>query len=148
MSISKTFFIVLCTTLQVVFRTFSFLLLRRLLHVGNQIGAILGLLETGYKKIYISEWWNGNTSVCISATTISEMIMVRTEHHLGSRDVLLGVLEILEQSLFFPGDALLNVCLSEGIARGLAGLAAPDAVQVRSNLVNTALYNDLIYIYV
>lgn len=44
------------------------------LNVGDQIGTILWLLQTG-------------------------------EHHLGARDVLFRVLQVLEQGLLVPGDA-------------------------------------------
>lgn len=78
------------------------------LHVGDNIVALLGLLETG-------------------------------ESHLGTGDVLLGVLEVVEEGLLSPGDVLLDVGLGVGETGSLARLAAKDAVQVRADLVGTAL---------
>jgi hypothetical protein len=79
-----------------------------LLHVGDNIVALLGLLET-------------------------------SESHLGTGNVLLGVLEVVEEGLLSPGDVLLDVGLGVGETGSLAGLAAKDAVQVRADLVGTAL---------
>lgn len=61
--------------------------------------------------------------------------------HLSSRNVLLGVLEILKEGLLVPGDALLDVSLGVGVALGLAGLAAKDTVQIGTDLVGTTSLN-------
>jgi hypothetical protein len=82
--------------------------LAALLHVGDDIVALLGLLEAG-------------------------------ESHLGTGNVLLGVLEVVEEGLLSPGDVLLDVGLGVGESGSLARFAAKDAVQVRADLVGTAL---------
>lgn len=62
-------------------------------------------------------------------------LLQATEGHLGARDVLLGVLEVLEERLVVPGDALLLVGIGVGVALDGAGLAAEEAVQGRADLV-------------
>lgn len=49
------------------------------------------------------------------------------EHHLGSRDVLLGVQEVREEVLVIPCDPRLAVGLRVGEAGNLSGLAAVQA---------------------
>ena len=58
--------------------------------------------------------------------------------HLGAGDVLLGVLEVLEEGLLVPLDALLLVRVGVGVALDGAGLAAEQAVQGRADLVGAA----------
>jgi hypothetical protein len=55
-------------------------------------------------------------------------------------NVLLGVLEVLEESLLAPGDALLLVALRVRKAGNLAGLTAKETVQVGADLVGTSLW--------
>lgn len=57
------------------------------------------------------------------------------EDHLGAGDVLLGVLQIFEECVLIPGDALglVGVCVRE--AGRLAGLATDQTVQVGAHLV-------------
>ena len=50
--------------------------------------------------------------------------------YLGTRDVLLGVLEVLEKGLLVPGDALVDVGLGVGEAVNGAGLSAKETVEV------------------
>lgn len=57
------------------------------------------------------------------------------EDHLGAGDVLLGVLQVLEQRIFVPGNSLSLVGICVGEAGSLAGLATDQTVQVGSNLV-------------
>jgi hypothetical protein len=81
-----------------------------ILEVGNEVVAVLGLLQA-------------------------------TESHLGTGDVLLGVLEVLEESVVVPLNALLLVGIGVGVAINGAGLAAPETVQSRSDLVAAVLLN-------
>jgi len=67
------------------------------------------------------------------------VLLETTESHLGSRDVLLGVLEVLEQGLVIPCDTLLLVCVGVGVALDLTGLTTEETVQVGTSLVGTAL---------
>lgn len=55
--------------------------------------------------------------------------------HLRARDVLLRVEEVFEQSTLVPGDALALVCGRVAVSFGVAGLAAPDSVEVRTLLM-------------
>lgn len=82
-------------------------LLGRVLQVGDQVSALVGLLQT-------------------------------SEHHLGAGDVLLGVLQVLEEGLLVPGDALGLVGVRVGEARSLASLATEQTAQVGSGLVLAA----------
>jgi len=66
-------------------------------------------------------------------------LLETTEGHLGARDVLLGVLEVLEQCVLVPGDALLLVGVGVRVAVDLAGLAAEEAVEHGADLVALAL---------
>jgi len=66
------------------------------------------------------------------------LLLETAEGHLGAGDVLLGVLEVGEQSVFLPGDALLLVGVGVGVAVDGAGLAAEETVQGRADLVGTA----------
>lgn len=61
------------------------------------------------------------------------------EGHLGARDVLLGVLEIVEQGLIRPDHALVLVGVRVRKPGRLTRLAAYQAVQVGTDLVDTAL---------
>ena len=60
------------------------------------------------------------------------------KHHLGARDVLLGVGEVLIQGVVAPGDALVLVGLGVREASGLTCLAANQTPEVRS--CNTKYY--------
>jgi len=61
------------------------------------------------------------------------------ESHLGARDVLLGVLEIVEQGVIRPDHALVLVGVRVRKPGHLTRLAAYQAVQVGTDLVGTAL---------
>lgn len=98
-------------------------LLGRVLEVGDQVSALVGLLQTG-------------------------------KHHLRSGDVLLGVLQVLEQGVLVPGDALGLVRVRVRESSRLASLASEQTAQVGSGLVlatslhgvalRTALHKDLL----
>jgi len=66
-------------------------------------------------------------------------LLETTEGHLGAGDVLLGVLEVLEEGVLVPGDALLLVGVGVGVALDLSGLAAEEAVEHGADLVALAL---------
>jgi hypothetical protein len=66
-------------------------------------------------------------------------LLEATEGHLGARNVLLGVLEVLEESVLVPVDGALLVGVGVGEAGNLAGLAAEETVELRANLVALAL---------
>lgn len=61
-----------------------------------------------------------------------------TKGHLGARNVLFGVLEVVKEGVLVPCDALLLVGLGVGVAGGLARLAAKNAVEVGADLVGAA----------
>ena len=63
--------------------------------------------------------------------------------HLGSGNVLLGVLEVGKQSVFLPGDALLLVGVGVGEALNGTSLAAEETVQIGTDLVGTALLDSV-----
>jgi len=65
-------------------------------------------------------------------------LLEATEGHLGARDVLLGVLEVLEKSVLVPVDGALLVGVGVGEARNLTGLTAEKTVELRANLVALA----------
>lgn len=67
-------------------------------------------------------------------------LLETTESHLGSRDVLLGVFEVGEQSVLVPGNALGLVGVGVVVALNLTSLAAEESVKVRSNLVGTTFF--------
>lgn len=58
--------------------------------------------------------------------------------HLGARDVLFWVLEIIKQSVLIPMDSLGLVGIGVGESSDLARLAAEDSVKLRSDLVSLA----------
>ena len=66
-------------------------------------------------------------------------LLEATEGHLGARNVLLGVLEVLEESVLVPVDTLLLVGVGVGEALDLTGLTAEQTVKVGPNLVGLAL---------
>ena len=66
-------------------------------------------------------------------------LLETTESHLGAGDVLLGVLEVLEEGVLVPGDALLLVGVGVGVALDLTGLATEKAVEHGADLVALAL---------
>ena len=66
-------------------------------------------------------------------------LLETTESHLGARDVLLGVLEVLEERVLVPGDALLLVGIGVRVAIDLTGLAAEEAVEHGTDLVALTL---------
>jgi len=80
------------------------------LQVGDQIAALVGLLQAG-------------------------------EDHLGAGDVLLGVLQVLEQGVLVPGDALGLVGVRVRESGRLSGLATDQSMQVGSHLVLAAGLN-------
>ena len=65
-------------------------------------------------------------------------LLEATEGHLGARNVLLGVLEVLEESVLVPVDGALLVGVGVGEAGDLARLAAEETVELRANLVALA----------
>lgn len=66
-------------------------------------------------------------------------LLETTKGHLGTRNVLLGVLEVLEEGVLVPGDALLLVGIGVGVAVDLAGLTAEKAVKHGADLVALTL---------
>lgn len=71
------------------------------------------------------------------------LLLQATESHLGSGDVLLGVLEVSEEGVIVPGDALPLVGVGVGVALDRSGLAAEETVQSRTDLVGTALLDSV-----
>ena len=65
-------------------------------------------------------------------------LLEATEGHLGARNVLLGVLEVLEESVLVPVDSALLVGVGVGETLDLTRLAAEDTVKLRANLVALA----------
>jgi len=65
-------------------------------------------------------------------------LLEATEGHLGARNVLLGVLEVLEESVLVPVDGTLLVGVGVGEAGNLARLAAEETVKLRADLVALA----------
>merc|ERR1719223_614329 len=63
------------------------------------------------------------------------LLLDAREDHLGARDVLFGVEQVLEEGVLAPDDALLDVLLRVREALSLASLAAEEAVEVRADLV-------------
>jgi hypothetical protein len=68
-------------------------------------------------------------------------LLETTESHLGSGDVLLGVLEVLEESVVVPLNTLLLVGIGVRVTVDGTGLAAPETVQSRADLVAAVLLN-------
>lgn len=68
-------------------------------------------------------------------------LLQTSEHHLGSGDVFLWVLEVLEKSIFVPGDSLLDVGVRVRESGSLASLASNDSAQVGSDLVLTTSFD-------
>ena len=66
-------------------------------------------------------------------------LLEATEGHLGAGDVLLGVLEVVEERVLVPGDALLLVGVGVRVTGDLAGLAAEETVELGADLVALAL---------
>ena len=66
-------------------------------------------------------------------------LLETTEGHLGAGNVLLGVLEVLEEGVLVPGDALLLVGVGVGVALDLASLAAEKTVKHGADLVALTL---------
>lgn len=66
-------------------------------------------------------------------------LLEATEGHLGTRNVLLGVLEVLEESVLVPVDGALLVGVGVRETGDLARLAAEETVELRTNLVALAL---------
>lgn len=64
-------------------------------------------------------------------------LLETTEGHLGTGNELLGVLEVLEQSVLVPGHTGLLVGIGVGIALDLTGLTAEEAEEVGADLVST-----------
>lgn len=67
------------------------------------------------------------------------LLLEATKGHLGAGNVLLGVLNVIEQGLVVPGNALVLVGVGEVVAGGGTRLAAKEAVQVGADLVATVL---------
>ena len=66
-------------------------------------------------------------------------LLEATEGHLGARNVLLGVLEVLEESVLVPVDGALLVGVGVRETGDLARLATEETVELRANLVALAL---------
>jgi hypothetical protein len=66
------------------------------------------------------------------------LLLETAEGHLGAGDVLLGVLEVREQGVVVPLDALLLVGVGVRVALDGARLAAEETVQGRADLVAAA----------
>jgi hypothetical protein len=62
-----------------------------------------------------------------------------SERHLGSRDELLGVFEVLEEVVFGPNDTRVLVGSGVRVAFSGTGLAVDAAPEVGTNTVSTAL---------
>ena len=65
-------------------------------------------------------------------------LLETTEGHLGAGDVLLGVLEVLEEGVLVPSDALVDVGSRVRVTTGLTSLATEHAVEVGADLVRLA----------
>jgi len=65
-------------------------------------------------------------------------LLQASERHLGTRDVLFRVLEILEECFLSPSHAFINISSSVREIFDLARLAAEQPVEVRSDLVGFA----------
>lgn len=64
-------------------------------------------------------------------------LLKTTEGHLGTGNVLLGVLKVLEHGLLVPQDTLLLVGLSVSVTSSLTRESAENTVEVRTDLVGT-----------
>lgn len=69
------------------------------------------------------------------------LLLEATEGHLGTRNVLLGVLEVGEQSVLLPLDALLLVGIGVCVTLNGTGVTAEKPVQSRADLVTAASLN-------
>ena len=69
------------------------------------------------------------------------LLLETTESHLGTGDVLLGVLEVVEESLVVPLNTLLLVGVGVGVAIDGTRRAAKETVQGRADLVAAVLLN-------
>jgi hypothetical protein len=67
------------------------------------------------------------------------LLLETTESHLGSGNVLLGVLKVVKERLLVPCDTLLLVGVGVGETLDLTGLAAKETVQSRADLVSLTL---------
>ena len=65
-------------------------------------------------------------------------LLEATEGHLGARNVLLGVLEVLEKGVLLPLDTLVLVGVGVRETGDLARLAAEETVELRADLVALA----------
>lgn len=63
------------------------------------------------------------------------LLLDTSEHHLSTGNVLLGVLQVGEQSLVIPDNALVDVGLRVRVTRGRTSLATDQAHQVGALLV-------------
>lgn len=76
----------------------------------------------------------------VSNEVVTVFLLLQTcKSHLCSWNVLLRVSQVLEHGLLVPSDTFIDVRVRVGVAGGLSRLAAKHAVQVRANLVWTAL---------
>lgn len=67
------------------------------------------------------------------------LLLQTTERHLGTWNVLLWVLKVLEQGGFIPNNTLLLVGIGVLETSDLARFTAKESVQVRANFVGTTL---------
>lgn len=66
-------------------------------------------------------------------------LLETTKGHLGTGNVLLGVLEVLEERVLVPGDALLLVGVGVRVALDLTGLTTEEPVEHGADLVALTL---------
>lgn len=71
------------------------------------------------------------------------LLLESREGHLGTRDVLLGVLQVGKQRVLVPHNSGLFVGISVAIASNAATLATKQAMQSGTSLCTTFLLNDV-----
>jgi hypothetical protein len=87
---------------------------------------------------------SGSSLLHVSNNVTTFLGLLETvKHHLGTRNVLLGVLQVIEQCLVFPNDTLLLVGVRVGKSFSLTRLTSKDSSKIRSNLVCTSLFNSV-----
>ena len=74
-----------------------------------------------------------------SDEVVTVLVLLETsEGHFSARDVLLGVLKVLEEGLLSPSNALVDVGGSVGEPLDLASLATKEPMEVGADLVGLA----------
>jgi hypothetical protein len=97
----------------------------------SSLRKVIRSMEKNQRLTNAVKFWNTLTVAVLS-------LLEATEGHLGARDVLLGVLEVLEQSVLVPVHSALLVGVGVGEALDLTRLAAEDTVELRADLVALA----------